>query len=80
MASKQIPFRMEASNKEVKISLLFNDVNNLIDGFSERYRVEYVDIIQILYIVTVSIPQLKLTNINKIALNKEFTKVNETRE
>lgn len=79
MASKQIPFRMEASNKDVKISLLFNDINNLIDGFSERYRVEYIDIIQILYIVTVSIPQLKLTNINKITLNKEFTKVNETR-
>jgi hypothetical protein len=79
MASKQIPFKMSSSNKEEKTGVLYEDINNLIDGFSERYRVEYIDIIQILYIITEDIPELKLKNINKVILNKEFNKVHETR-
>jgi hypothetical protein len=80
MASKQIPFKMSLSNKEVKISNLYYDIGNLLEGFNIRYRIEYVDTIQILYVVTVDIPELKINNRNKIKLNKEFNKIKETKE
>ena len=53
---------------------------SLIDGiikFVDRkeYSVEFVDLIQVLYVTIVDIPELKLKGISNVKLNKEFVKV-----
>jgi hypothetical protein len=77
--SHQKPFKLTGVNDEESILNLFKDVKELFDIFAERYRVEGVDFIQVLYIVTKEIPKLKLKNIKNLSLNKEFFKIGDTK-
>lgn len=78
MISKQRPFKLEFIDKK-SISILYDDIINLYYGFLERYNVDEVELIQVLYIVTKDIPELKLKNIKNIKLNKDIFKVGETK-
>ncbi len=80
MAGKQIPFKLSNKNRMESVDILYKDVSRFIETFCERYRVEYIDVVQVLYIVMTDIPELKLNNINKVKLNKDFIKVKDARE
>jgi DNA polymerase type B, organellar and viral len=80
MAAKQRPFKLTAGDNKNSIENLFKDIINLFDIFVDRYQLDEVDLIQVLYIVTESIPELKLKNINKVALNREFFNIGKTKE
>lgn len=80
MASKQIPFKLTEVNNNNIIKNLYEDMVNLFGIFVDRYKVEDVELIQVIYIVTKDIPELKLKNVNKIKLNKEFLKVGDARD
>jgi hypothetical protein len=79
MATKQIPFKLRGVNNNNIINTLYEDMVNLFGIFVDRYKVEDVELIQIIYIVTKDIPELKLKNVNRVRLNKEFLKIGDAR-
>lgn len=79
MSSKQRPFKMLQDNNKESIVSLYDDMVNLFDIFVDRYNVDDIELIQVLYIVVKDIPELKLKNINNIRLNKLFFKIKDTR-
>ena len=79
MASKQRPFKLLQNDNEESIKILYDDMLNLFDIFVDRYNVDDIELIQVLYIVIKDIPELKLKNINSVKLNKSFLNVRDTR-
>jgi hypothetical protein len=79
MASKQMPFKLTVINNNNIIKNLYEDMVNLFGIFVDRYKVEGIELIQVIYIVTKDIPELKLKNVNKVRLNKDFLKIGEVR-
>lgn len=63
-----------------------NTLNNIHDSFLRMlenivdiYNVNIINNIQLMFIVTKSLPKLNIKNFNKLPINKEFVKVKETK-
>lgn len=80
MAAKQIPFKLDSTKEDESINILFDDIVILLNNFMDKYNVSGMELLQLLYIVTWDIPELKLKNINNIPLNKEFFNIRDTRK
>lgn len=79
MAGKQIGFKLTGVNDIYRIKGVYNDFSGIVSSFVVRYDVGEIDFIQILYIIVLDRPELKLHNINQLPLNKEFVNIKETR-
>lgn len=79
MAGKQIGFKLTGVNDIDRIKGVYNDFSGIVSSFVVRYDVGEIDFIQILYIIVLDRPELKLRNINQLPLNREFVKIKETR-
>jgi hypothetical protein len=80
MLGKQIGIKLQDINDINSINKLYSDFILLIKNFRDKYNPEIIELIQVLYIVISDKPKLKLNNINKINLNKEFLNIKKTRE
>ena len=79
MGGKQIGFVLSDINDIDSIKLLYKDFKNIVSSFINWYNVDEIEFIQVLYITITSNPKLKLSNINKISLNKEFVIIKEVK-
>jgi DNA polymerase type B, organellar and viral len=80
MLGKQVGIKLYDINDIKSVNKLYSDFILLIKNFTDKYNPEVVELIQVLYIVLSDKPKLKLSNINKINLNKEFLNIKNTRE
>lgn len=79
MLGHQEGIRISSIYDKNSIHKLFDNLNKSIEEFYDEYSVEYLDIIQMIYVTIKDIPELKLKNINNIKLNKEFVNVQHQR-
>jgi len=79
MLGSQIGFKLSSIDYINSIKLLYNDLIKIIQNFMDEYNAEEIELIQILYIIIRDNPKLKLDNINKIKLNRDFVKIKETK-
>lgn len=77
MLGSQEGILLKGSDDSIKIEKLFINLKRGIEEFynKKEYSVNYIDLIQVLFVVILDIPELKIKGINNIMLNKEFVKV-----
>lgn len=80
MGGNQIGFKLLPENKNEGIGLLFDDLINLIRAFMSMYKVNDLELIQLLYITVSSYLKLRISNLSNIKLNKEFVNVKNTKK
>ena len=80
MAGNQTSFVYKGIKQDKYIENFFYSLVDIINVFEDRYNAENINIIQIMYIVINDIPKLKIQNVNKIKLNKEFVNTKEIKE
>lgn len=77
MLGHQEGFILPSLDDNKSIERLLKNLKNSILVFCAEYPVEHIDLIQMLYVPITDIPKLRLTNINKIKLNKEFLNIKD---
>lgn len=80
MVGKQIPLKLSELNSLEEIEDLHRVLKDKLKVFSDDYDVEEINSIQLLYVTIRDIPNLKLKNINKVKLNKEFAKIKDIKD
>ncbi len=80
MIGKQIGFKF-SSKEDIQIfENLHKSFKQRLNDVYDRYEVEEVNSIQLLYVLIKDIPELKLKNINKLNFNNKFTNVKESKD
>ena|SRR5256714_2971298 len=79
MLGEQIDFELKGSVKN-EIKHIHNKLNERMNIFIEKYDVEAINSIQLIYVTLKDLPELKIENIDKININKEFFKVSVTKD
>src|SRR6266700_2540046 len=80
MVGKQTGFKF-SSKEDIQIfENLHKSFKQMLNPFYDRYEIDEVNTIQLLYVLIKDIPELKLKNINKINLNNKFTNVKESKD
>jgi hypothetical protein len=80
MVGKQIGFKFSSKEDFQIFENLHKSFKQRLNDFDDRYEVEEVNSIQLLYVLIKDIPELKLKNINKINFNNKFTNVKESKD
>lgn len=81
MLGSQIGIRLSGLDADdtKSVQKLYKKFTNSIEIFEDEYPVEYINLIQLMYVTIGDVPKLKLENLNKIKLNKEFVKIKDER-
>ena len=79
MGNKHIPFLSNEESFSENFNQLYNDVVEIINIFISEYNDCEVLYIMLMFIQLESFPDLKLQNIKKLKLNKEFDKLSLTK-
>lgn len=80
MVGKQIGFMYENTDDLETFEVLHETLKQRIDKIVDNYDVVEITSVQLLYVLIEDMPKLKLSNVNKIGLNKEFTKIKDSKE
>jgi hypothetical protein len=80
MGGDQVGFDFSESENVEYLEFIHNSFMSMIRIFIDDYDVGEINLIELLYVTIKDLPKLKLKNINKVKLNKEFVNVKEIKD
>ena len=79
MLGTQKGFKLSSNYDYQSIEETFTFFCDAKSNFEDEYEVDYVNVIELMYVIIQDLPILKLKNFNKVKLNKDFVNIKDTK-